>query len=262
MVKKIVKIVVILYVMLNVGLYFFQEKLIFRPEKLTHDYAYTFDKEFEEININTDDNSVLNALHFKVENSKGIILYFHGNKGNLQRWGNVVSPFTDYGYDVFVMDYRGYGKSTGKFNEVDMYNDAQFCYDYLKKQYSEKDIIAYGRSLGATFATSIASKNNLRQLILEAPFFNLIGAAKHQYFFIPKLLLKYKFNTNKYIKKVNCPIMVFHGTEDWITPYEGGKLLLNEATSKEKEFVTIEGGSHNNLMEYELYKEKVKKFLN
>lgn len=262
MVKKIVKTVVILYVMLNVGLYFFQEKLIFRPEKLTHDYAYTFDKAFEEINIETDDNSVLNALHFKVENSKGIILYFHGNKGNLQRWGNVVSPFTDYGYDVFVMDYRGYGKSTGKFNEADMYKDAQLCYDYLKKQYSEKDIIAYGRSLGATFATSIASKNNLRQLILEAPFFNLIGAVKHQYLFIPKFLLKYKFNTNKFIKSVNCPIMVFHGTEDWITPYQGGKLLLNEATSKEKEFVTIEGGSHNNLMEYELYKEKVKKFLN
>ena len=261
MIKKIIKWLLLFFAILIMALHFFQEKLIFLPEELPKEYVYSFPQRFEEVNLKTEDEVTINALHFKVDNPKGVILYFHGNKGNLKRWGTIASYFTQFNYDVFVIDYRGYGKSTGGFNEKRMYTDAQLCYNYLKKQYSEDEIIIYGRSLGTTFATFVASQNAPKKLILEAPFFNLHDAAKHQYVLVPKFLVKYKFNTNKYMKNVKCSIAIFHGTDDWVTSYDGGKRLFKEATVTDKQFITIEQGSHNNLVEFELYKNKIKDLL-
>jgi len=255
MIKKIIFIIVGIYLLLLVGLFFFQEKIIFQSKKLDKNFTYSFDKEFEEINLKTEDSSIINALHFKVKDSKGIILYFHGNKGSLERWGNIASTFTDYGYDVFVLDYRGYGKSTGKRNEKKLYDDALLCYNYIKKSYSENNIILYGRSLGGTFATYIAAKHKPKKLILEAPFYNLANTANFHYPFSPIFLLKYKFPTNEYIPEVTCSVTIFHGTKDNITPYKGGKKLFDRITTKNKEFITIDDGTHHNLMLSNLYKE-------
>jgi len=262
MLKKIIVIAVSVYLFLLVGLYFFQEKMIFQSKKLAKDFMYSFDKEFTEINLTTEDNSTVNALHFKVKNPKGVIVYFHGNKGSLERWGAIASAFTDYGYDVFVMDYRGYGKSTGKRKEDTLYNDALLCYNYIKKSYSENNIILYGRSLGATFATYVASKNNPKKLLLEAPFYNLANTADFHYPFSPIFLLKYKFPSNEYIADITCPLTIFHGTKDKVTSYEGGKKLFDKASIQHKEFVTIDNGTHHNLASFELYKTKIKELLN
>ena len=261
MLKKFILTVVTLYLLVLVGLYFFQEKLIFQSKKLDKNFTYTFNKEFEEINLTTEDNAIINALHFKVKNPKGIILYFHGNRGSLERWGTITSKFTDYEYDVFVMDYRGYGKSTGKRKEQNLYNDALLCYDYLKKSYSENNIILYGRSLGGTFATYTASKNNPKKLLLESPFYNLANTANFHYPFLPTFLLKYKFRSDEYITKVKCPIIIFHGTKDDVTPHKGGRKLFEKATVQLKEFVSIDNGTHHDLASFKLYTTKIKKLL-
>ncbi len=185
MVKKIVLILIVLYVIILLGFYFFQESITFRSKKITHNYSYYFGQKFEEVNLKTTDNALLNALHFKVDNSKGVILYFHGNTGNLKRWGAIAAELTKYNYDVFVMDYRGYGKSSGKRTEVLMYKDAQLSYDYLKETYNEKNIVVYGRSLGGTFATFVAANNNPKQLIVEATFSSL-QEINYQFYPIPK----------------------------------------------------------------------------
>ncbi len=262
MLKKMILLIFGLYILLLAGLYFFQEKLIFRPKKLAKNYSYSFDKKFEEVNLKTDDNSSINALHFKVENPKGIIVYFHGNKGNLERWGTISSQLTTYGYDVFVMDYRGYGKSKGELNEKNLYLDAEQCYTYAKQFFSEEKIIVYGRSLGGTFATYLASKHKPQQLVLEGCFSNLENVAKFHVPFVPTALLKYKFPSDDYIAKVTCPITVFHGTEDTVISFKGGKKLFGSIQTTIKEFVTIEEGGHNNLPEYEIYKKKIKMLLN
>lgn len=261
MFKKFILTVVSLYLLVLVGLYFFQEKIIFQSKKLTKNFTYTFDKDFEEINLITKDNAIINALHFKVKNSKGIIVYFHGNKGSLERWGTIASDFTDYGYDVFVMDYRGYGKSTGKREEKSLYDDALLCYNYIKKSYSEDNITLYGRSLGATFATYIAAKQKPKKLVLEAPFYNLANTADFHYPFSPIFLLKYKFPSNEYITKVTCPITIFHGTEDNVTPYKGGKKLFDRVKVSDKEFITIDNGTHHNIKDSEIYQHKIKELL-
>jgi alpha-beta hydrolase superfamily lysophospholipase len=260
--KKVSIILLSLYLLLIIGFYFFQEWVIFRPKKLTKDHVYIFNKEFEEINLPTKDNSIINALHFKVEDPKGVILYFHGNKGNLERWGQMVLPFTKYEYDVFIIDYRGYGKNSDKRIETDMYKDAQLSYDYIKQVFSEDKITIYGRSLGCTFATKVAGDNHPKQLILEAPFFNLTDLSRSKFRFIPyEQLLRFKFRSNEYIPSVTCPITIFHGNKDDLIPMSSGKKLYEVSNKKNTDFVVIDQGTHHNLMEFDLYKDKVKVLL-
>ena len=263
MVKKGLIVIFCIYMALLLGFYLFQEKIIFQSKKLDKNFTYRFTKKFEEVNLNTKDNSTINALHFKVENPKGVLLYFHGNKGSLKRWGDMVSPYTEYHYDVFVMDYRGYGKSNGKRSENAMYNDAQVAYDYLKDTFNESDIVVYGRSMGATFATFVSSQNKPKQLILEAPFYSLVDAINGNFPFLPfNALLKYKFRSNELISKVASPTVIFHGDKDALVSLKSGKKLYESSNKEITDFITIKNGTHHNLSTFNIYKEKVKTLLN
>lgn len=252
--KKAFKIVIALYILIGISLYMFQEKLLFLPTVLEQNYKYTSAYNFEELNLKTEDNASLNALHYKTENPKGVILYFHGNAGDLSRWSKIGEFFVAKNYDVLIMDYRTYGKSTGKLSEQAFYNDAQLFYNYLLKQYNATEITVYGRSLGTGIATYIASKNQLKQLILETPYSSITDVAKHRFPIFPiKWLLRYKFPSQDFIKNVNCPITIFHGTEDAIVPYIFGKKLAKEANESQVSFITIPNGNHNNLISFEAY---------
>ena len=255
MVKKIIIILIGFYILILLGFYFFQEKIIFRPKKISKNELYSFDKKFEEVNLNTEDSATINAIHFKVENPKGVILYFHGNKGNLNRWGKVVLPFTNHGYDVFVMDYRGYGKSTGKKTEPAMYKDAQLCYDYLQKSYKENTIIVYGRSLGGTFATYVASQNNPKQLILEATFYSMTQVIHNKFPILPyNKLLNFKFETDQFISKVKSPTLIFHGSKDRLVSVDLSKKLYEKSNKENTTFIEINEATHHNIGEFEAYK--------
>lgn len=243
-------------------LYFLQEKLIFLPTKLDQGYEYVFDQPFTEFFLNSEDGARLNALHFKNENPKGVILYFHGNAGDLSRWGNITSFFVDKNYDVILMDYRTYGKSTGKLSEEALYADAQLFYDYAKQLYDENMIVIYGRSLGTGIAACIASKNNPDKLVLETPYYSLMDVAKSRFPFLPiETLMKYKIPSNEFIKKVNCPITIFHGTDDAVVPYDSGKRLFDCIEHSKKQFITIDRGGHNNLIEFRIYLESINNIL-
>lgn len=248
--------------MISAALYFMQEKLLFLPSVLEQDYQYQFNYNFEELNFETDDGAILNAIHFKVENPKDVILYFHGNAGDLSRWGTIAEFFVEKNYDVLVMDYRTYGKSKGKLSEDAFYSDAQLFYDYLTKSYNEEDITVYGRSLGTGVATYIASKNKPKQLILETPYYSIADVGKHRFPFLPvETLLKYKFPTYKFIKEVSCPITMFHGLNDQVIPYESAEKLYKSSPNKYTSFITIEAANHNNIIEFESYHTIIKKVL-
>ncbi|NNC34024.1 MAG: alpha/beta fold hydrolase [Croceitalea sp.] len=243
-----------LFIIISLMLYFLQEKLIFLPTTLPQDYEYSFSEPFEELFLETDDGARLNALHFKRDEPKGLILYFHGNAGDLSRWGAIATFFVQKEYDVLVMDYRTYGKSTGNLNEVSLYADAALFYQYAKQRYKEDDIIIYGRSLGAAIATQLASVTQPAKLLLETPFYNLYDVAKDRFGMLPiRQLLKYEFKSNKYITKVTCPIRIFHGTEDRVVPYASGQELFKTIAQSDKRFYTIDNGAHNDLAEFEGY---------
>lgn len=246
--------------MIKSSIYFLQEKIMFQPTVLAQDYKFQFNYPFEELFFKTEKDAIINALHFRAKNPKGVILYFHGNAGDLSRWGKIVEYFVEKGYDVLVMDYRTYGKSTGKLSEKALYHDAQFCYDYLKKGYSESDITIYGRSLGTGIGTYIAASHHPKQLILETPFYSMIDVARNRVPIIPvKQLMRYEFPTYKFIKQVKCPITMFHGTNDRVVSLKSAEKLFNSVSAENVTFTIIKGGSHNNLSDFEVYHQLINK---
>ena len=248
---------------------YFQEKVVFLPVILPHDHTYDFENDFEEYLWDTPYEGKINALHFKIENPKGVIAYFHGNADNLHRWGKIAVEFTKFGYDVLVMDYRGYGKSSGPRNEEYLYSDAQFFYDFAKENYGENKIIVYGRSLGGAFATKIAGENQPKMVILESTFYNLQDIVNR---WLPGKVtdkvspkMTYHFLSNQNILKIKVPLYHFHGTKDSVVPLKSGKKLF-EVFEKEhpkipKKFIEIKGGTHEDLIKYDEFIEEMKKIL-
>ena len=251
------------YLLLGTMIYFLQEKLIFLPTRLTQDYQYQFSEPFEEIFLDAEDGARLNAIHFRRKEPLGVILYFHGNAGNLARWGEIgMSLSRSLNYDVVIMDYRTYGKSKGELSEAALQKDGQLFYDYVSKQYEESEIILYGQSLGTGIATRLASENNPRKVILETPYFSLLDIGQRRFPYLPvKWLLKYEFKSFEYVSDISCPIAVFHGTDDEIIPLESGKKLFESIPEGDKEFFLIEGAQHNNIANFDVYHMGLQSFL-
>ncbi|MGZ6249292.1 MAG: alpha/beta hydrolase [Syntrophales bacterium] len=258
-------LLVILGIIVGCGVFYFrQENMIFYPEALPPDFQYSFPARFDEVTLNVDD-AAINALHFKADNPKGVIIYFHGNAGNLSGWGEVALDFTRLCYDVLIPDYRGYGKSTGKIrSEAMLHNDAAAAYDHLKGRYPEDQIIIYGRSIGTGIAVYLAKETRPRMLILESPIFNMQDLARYHYPLMPSalvaLILKYPMRTDLWIADVPCPVYLFHGTEDDIVPYNSSERLF-KLSRTESRLISIPGGGHNNLSDSPLYHEELARIL-
>lgn len=258
---KLLKIIAGLYIALCGFLYFFQEKIIFYPLYLDKDYKFNFAQKFKEQNIKTTDGKLLNGLLFEADNAKGLIFYLHGNAGNLSSWGEVAKTYTDLNYDVFIIDYRGYGKSEGKISGQDqLFEDNQTAYDELKKRYNEGSIIILGYSIGTGLASQLASTNHPKLLILQAPYYNLTDLMKQQFPFIPTFILKYKFATNEYLKNCGMPVVIFHGNADEVIYYDSS-LKLKEAFKKQDTLITLKGQGHNGMTDNEEYKVALTKIL-
>ena len=262
---KVIKVgvyVFLAYFLLIIGLYLFQERIIFQGSSLPDDLQFKISKPFEEVYLNTSDSSRIHGVLIRSDSSVGCILYFHGNRGNIVRWGNLAEYFTQYNYDVFVMDYRGYGKSKGDRTEELLHLDAKLAYDYLLKRYNSKNIILYGRSLGTGLATRLASGVRPKSLILETPYHNFRDMMNERFMIFPiKKLIKYSFSSNEYISDVECPIYIFHGTNDHVIPIEYGLRLAESANTKLTRFFTIKGGQHNNLNEFTDYNDAMVQIL-
>ncbi|NQX98234.1 MAG: alpha/beta hydrolase [Flavobacteriales bacterium] len=246
---------------LGIAVYIFQERLIFHPEKLSKKYKFVFDQDFEEKNYQTADGNTISALLFKVENSKGIVFYHHGNAGSLDSWGVRAIDFTSKGYDVLMYDYRSYGKSTGEIkSEKMLFADAIMIYKELLYDYKEREIIVYGTSLGTGIASYVAYNHHPSKLILETPYYNFYDVAKFHYPYLPNsLLLNYQFKIDQFLPKMKSEVYLFHGTEDETVPYNSSERLAK--LSDKITFFTIKDGSHNNLNTFHDYHKWLSKVL-
>ena len=244
---RVFKVVLIAYILMCGFLFFFQEKLIFFPEKLDKGFKFSFDQKFEEINIQTKDHKLLNGILFKSDSPKGLIFYLHGNAGALNSWGEVAKRYTDINYDVFILDYRGYGKSEGSIrSQKQLFEDLQVAYNEMKKKYSEDNIVVLGYSIGTGPATKIASINYPKLLVLQAPYYSMIDMMRHTYPVIPTFLLKYKFETNKYIKDCKMPIVIFHGDRDEVV-YYNSSIKLKGIMKETDTLIILKGQGHNGI---------------
>lgn len=231
--KKLFKGLVIVtiagYVLVCSLLYFYQESILFFPEQLTQEHEFQFKNDFIERDIVTRSGHHINTLLFKNEDSKGVILYLHGNAGSLKSVGNESENFLPLGYDVFLIDYAGYGKSSDKItNQEELFEDAQDVYDDLKKTYTEDKIHILGYSIGTGIAAHLASNNNPAKLILQSPYYSMTDMMKRKYSLIPTFILRYDLATNEYLKECDMPIYLFHGVEDKVIPIESSVMLSKE----------------------------------
>lgn len=249
--KSWLKIILLVYVAIGLALYFFQEKILFHPRKLPLDHKFNFAVPFKEINLPVNEEKILNIIQFTVPDSicKGVVLYFHGNRNNIERYVSYAAHFTRNSYEVWMMDYPGFGKSTGPLSEDIMYQDAARVYQMARSRFAKDSIVLYGKSLGSGVAAQLASIKDCRQLILETPYYSVVDLMGHYAFIYPaRLMSKYHFPTYKYLEKVEVPVTIFHGTADGIIPYSQSVKLKNRFPKLE--LIGIKDGSHNDLSEF------------
>lgn len=232
-----------------------QSKFIFRPQDLPADYSFSFSLEFEEMNFELMNGESINALFFPAATeSKGVILYLHGNSKHNQHWGKNAKDFVRRGYDFFIIDYRGFGKSKGKITEWNMYEDAYTAYAYLSSIYPKNKITIYGRSIGTGVASWLASKEEARMLIMESPFHSIDDILKLKLSLLSRpIQLLYNFPTHEYLHLVSYPVHIIHGTKDKVTPYESAVKLTPILKEGMDSFTTIKNGGHKNLADFNLY---------
>jgi pimeloyl-ACP methyl ester carboxylesterase len=246
------KILAIVYLLGGVALYFLQDYVLFHPLTLKRNHNYNFPEKYKEINIPITENSNLNIVQFFSTDTvtKGVVLYFHGNKKNISWYAKYPPYFTKHGYEVWLIDYPGFGKSTGKLTEQTLYDWANYMYNFARARFSADSIIIYGKSMGTGIAAHLASIQPCKKLILETPYYDYPSVIKHYIPIYPiEWMLHYKIPTHDYIEKVIATITIFQGTDDRLVTYNNAK-RLKPFLKKGDEFITIEGGSHNDLFNF------------
>lgn len=231
--------------------YLFQERFIFIGFRKSPRYRFRFDCPFEEVWLERDDGARLNGVLFNADEPRGIVLYFHGHHGSVQRWGRTADRFTALGFEVLMPDPRGYGKSTGKRSEQSLIDDAVAWFDHAER-ISGRMPVVYGRSLGSGLAVPVAARRKARLLLLETPFANLIDVAWNYLPFLPyRLLLRYPFRSDRAMRGVRCPVHIFHGQRDQVVPYSSAlRLYAAIPAGTDREFHSFPKGRHSNLLRF------------
>ncbi|MFT2008612.1 alpha/beta hydrolase [Pontibacter sp. 13R65] len=236
---------------------FQQERLIFFPQSLPVSHTFSFQQEFKEIYIPTKDGIKLHGLLFKAEAPKGLVFYLHGNAGSVDSWGGIAPTYTDLGYDIFILDYRGFGKSEGHISsEKQFFEDVQTAYSHLTSLYPEEQLIVAGYSIGTGPAAMLAATNNPGLLILQAPYYSLGDLMHKLYPFVPAFLLQYKFETYRYLEKTKAPVVLFHGKQDEII-YYGSSEKLQKHLKPDDKIMLLNGQGHNGMNDNPKYKEEL-----
>lgn len=257
-------ILLVLYVVGCGLLYFKQETLLFYPQKLPADYQFRFPGEYREYPITAADGTQLSGLLFSVKAPKGLVFFLHGNGGSLAGWGSVATTYTRLGYDVFLLDYRGYGKSAGAISsQAQLLADVETAYTQLKTSYAEQTMVVAGYSVGTGPAAWLAARHHPRLLLLHAPYYSLGDMAAHTiklWPILPSWLLRYPMATNAFVQLVGAPVVLFHGDRDEVIPYESS-VRLRALLKPGDQLIPIPGAGHNGLLDSPHYQRAIQRLL-
>lgn len=264
--KKIALIVFGLFIALYVALaaYFFytQNSRLFKPEKLEagHSYPYTFN--YQERWFDIEDGVRIHAIHAKADSSKGLVLFYHGNRGNDDTDTLKFTLFLDLGYDVLYPDYREYGQSTGElWNEEDLVGDMLLVYKEMKKEYDEQDIIALGYSMGSGVVAQVAAANDPREVVIWTPYYSMVDMKNTVVPYLPDFLVRYPLRTDLAIQNIEEPITIFYAGEDEVLPINRS-LKLTEFLDDNDEYFILEGQKHGYVYHNPVLQQKMAEILN
>jgi len=242
----IVIVVVGIYIIFAGFFFVSQSRYVYYPELVLSADPSHIGLPFENISFETKDRLRLSGWFIPKENARGVLLFCHGNAGNIGHRLESIQDFHQLGLDIFVFDYRGYGESEGKPTEMGTYEDAEAAWRYLveERQVNPDKIVVFGRSLGGAVASWLASRHTPGALILESTFTSLPDIAATLYPYLPvRLMLRFKYNTVEYLSEVNCPALIIHSRDDEIMPFIHGQRLF-ETAPEPKKFLELTG-THN-----------------
>lgn len=261
--RRMIKLLILVLVLWSTAItfiWFQQEKLLFHPEPLAANFkfnlAYT-----SEVYIDVP-GAKLHALylHQPPEKSKGIVLFLHGNAGNLETWFTHADFWLSTGFDVLMPDYRGFGKSTGHIeNEAQLNDDVMRMWQYVAANYKGKKVVFYGRSLGTGLAAKLATETQADLVVLVSPYESMVQMGREYYPWVPPFVLRYPLKTNELLPQIHTPILLLHGTQDKLISIEHSKRLLQ--LNPQARLVEIEGAGHNDIHNFESYTNTLKQAL-
>ncbi|MCY7291906.1 MAG: alpha/beta hydrolase [Ferruginibacter sp.] len=250
--KKIVgfiKVILLIYATIGIVLFYLQDKFLFHPKKLAAGYQFKFDGKFEEMNVPFNEEDTMNLIKFLPENepSRGVVIYYHGNMNNVEHYAAFTKPFTKNGYEVWMEDYPGFGKSTGEITEKKLYDQAWQVKRMADAKFGTDSIIIYGKSLGTGIAANVASRSKANMLILETPYYSIPSLFSSYAFIYPnQMMSNYKIPTYSFVEEVAYPVIIFHGTKDRVIPLRSAKKLL-AVLKKTDKFITVNGATHQDI---------------
>lgn len=252
------------YLFFGLLLFFFQERLVYMPTRDTNTTPKSWGLSWEEVTFTTSDGLKIWGWFVSAPKARGTLLFCHGNAGNLTHRGDSIQTFISLGLNVFIFDYRGYGKSEGSPTEKGTYLDGEGAFQYLTetRKISPSEIVIFGRSLGGGIASYLAEKYPPKILILESTFTSAVDVGAELYSFFPvRLLARIQYPTKKRIPKMNCPILFIHSPQDEVIPYTHSRKLF-ELAKEPKEFIEIKGGHNEGFwLSGKIYQEGMEKFL-
>ncbi len=240
------------YVLFAAAIYVKQDSMIFQGSTLPADHQFQFDLPFEERTIAVD-GAELSAIRFMQEDPLGLIFFLHGNGGNVESWSSGADYYQRVNYDMFMFDYRGYGKSTGSnLSQAQLHDDVRQAWDSIAPLYAGKPIIIYGRSLGAAMAAELATHVDAEKVILVSPFTSMVAMAKIQFPLLPMSLVRYPLKTFEIIGKIKAPVILVHGDRDSLIPITESKALL-DLTNGNSKLLVIDGAGHGDIHHFKSY---------
>ncbi len=234
----------------------FADIFIYRNARLAIDHSYDPGIAHEEIWLMHENLKINSILLQSSDPSDKVVLYFHGNSDNLERWSKEAVFLTQYGMDVLVVDYPGYGKSEGKANEANLYATGEAVLHWLRSQDYDQYFI-YGRSLGSSVALHTASRSKPEAIILETTFYDMKNLIQATVPAIGKLYTSPSFENHKYVSSIESPIYIFQGTKDRVTPIEEAQKLEKLLSAKDAFFI-IEGANHRNVQSFDSFKKELR----
>ncbi len=255
---------VLLLASIGIGLFYFnQEKVLFFPEVLPDNFKFSFPGEVRESNIKLGSGGSINYLAFNPGSTKGLVLYFHGNAGSLKDWGFAASDIAkNTGWGVWIMDFPGYGKSTGPLpkNEKVLIEMGRALRDEISREKPQLPLVLFGRSVGSGIATALAFEKRPAGLILETPYRSIAKLGHEIYPFLPEFFSRFDLDNEKLLPSVDStPVLILHGTSDSVIPFKHGKFLSE--LKPQARLVIFQGGDHNNLDNFPEYWPAVASFL-
>lgn len=264
---KLVLIAVAIYAVAMGAVYLRQEQLLFYPSKLTASYPLNHAKDVTEVAIEVD-GAVLSALHLRSPNSKRVALFFHGNAGNLAHWFEDVSVYREAGVDLLMVDYRGYGKSTGQIDgQEQLVADAAAAWRYLSAVSPDKELVLIGQSMGSGVAAQLAARiesgalpqPKSLKLALISPFESLQQLVWEKVPWVLPAVLRYPLRTDLAIARLKSPIHILHGVGDTLIPVAHAERLVAQRPGTQ--LVKIDGAGHNDLHQFSSFRTQLKSFL-